>query len=217
VVVIDGFPKTGPRDSDRRLPMILGLLVAVSTLVGIGILTEPEPAGLPGDGLPRILETWVETYNSEQIDNLLALYTDDAVINGTLLQLDHDYIRAVHSLNMSWDETLSLSDCREVDVGVIRCDYLRSNDMLQRAGVTGSGLIEFGFDISGSIRRSDLIVVNAELIEFEGALSAWIEAEHPEVDLATRFGQVLLDDDSGDILVLVDEFVEQSEVYPLSG
>lgn len=217
MVVIDGFPKTGPHDSDRRLPMILGLLVAVSTLVGIGILTEPEPADLPGNGLPRILETWVETYNSEQIDNLLALYSDDAVINGTLLQLDQDYIRAVHSLNMSWDETLSLSDCREVDVGVIRCDYLRSNDMLQRAGVTGSGLIEFGFDISGSIRRSDIIVVNPELIEFEGALSAWIEAEHPEVDLATRFGQVLLDDDPGDILVLVDEFVEQSEVYPLSG
>ncbi|MDP9494966.1 MAG: hypothetical protein M3P87_06970, partial [Actinomycetota bacterium] len=127
-----------------------------------------------------------------------------------------DYIRAVHSLNMSWDETLSLSDCREVVVGVLRCDYVRSNDMLQRAGVTGSGLIEFGFDITGSIRRSDLIVVNRELIEFEGALSAWIEAEHPEVELETRFGQVLLEADPGDILVLVDEFVEQSEVYPLS-
>lgn len=215
MVVIEGFQETGPHDSDRHFPVILGLLLAASTLVGIGILTEPEPADSSiGNRLPRILETWVETYNSEKIDDLLALYSDDAVINGTLLQLDQDYIRAVHSLNMSWDETLSLSDCREV-VGVLRCDYVRSNDMLQRAGVTGSGLIEFGFDITGSIRRSDLIVVNRELIEFEGALSAWIEAEHPEVELATRFGQVRLEADPGDILVLVDEFVEQSEVYPL--
>jgi hypothetical protein len=134
-----------------------------------------------------------------------------------LLQLDEDYIRAVHALNMSWDESLTLSRCGEVDVGVIRCDYLRSNAMLARAGVTGSGLIEFGLDLSGSIRRSDLVAVNPELTEFEGALSAWVGMEHPEVEVASRFGEMLIIEAPTDILALVDEFIERSEIYPLSG
>ena len=220
MVIVERPPEPVGHDIGRHIPLILGLLIAGSTVVAFGFLTEPGPIrNQPMTSLdtpPGILETWVATYNSGEIESLLALYSENAVINGTLLSLDHDYIRAVHSLNASWSERVSLSSCVHIDVDVVRCDYQRSNDMLQRAGVIVSGLIEFGFDEFGSIRRSDLTLVNPELPAFEGAFSAWLESDHPEVASSTRFGQVLVEGEAEEILALVDEFVDQSEVYPLS-
>jgi hypothetical protein len=120
-------------------------------------------------------------------------------------------------MNISLNETLELSGCVAIDFDVFHCDYQRSSDLLVRAGITASGLIEFGFDESGSILRSDPTVVNPEITVFESALSNWIGAEHPEIDLATRFGQMLIGEASADLLAVVDEFVEQSDVYPLTG
>jgi hypothetical protein len=221
MVVTESPPETVPRHSGHRLPVVVGLFIAGSTFVGIGFLADPGPMPeqqMTGSSQPlQMISAWVESYNSGDIDTWLALYAEDAVVNGTLLKLDPEYIRGVQLMNISWNETLSLSSCIAVDLDVFHCDYQRTSDMLVRAGITASGLIEFGFDESGSILRSDPTVVNPEVTVFESALSNWIEAEHPEIDLATRFGQMLIEEASADLLAVVDEFVEQSDVYPLTG
>ena len=221
MVVTESATETATPQSGRRLPVLVGLLIAGSTYMGIGILAHPGPTAKPqatrSSQSLEVISAWVETYNSGDVDNWLALYADDAVVNGTLLKLDPEYIRGVQLMNIAWHEAFRLSDCTAADLDVFHCDYQRTNDMLARAGMSAEGIIEFGFDDSGSIRRSDLTVVNPEVTTFERALSTWIEAEHPEVDLATRFGQILLAEVSGDLLALVDEFVEQSDAYPLAG
>jgi hypothetical protein len=221
MVITESPPETVPTRSGRRLRLILGLLIAGSTFVGIGLLADPGPTReqqmTRSSQSQQTISAWVETYNSGDIESWLALYADDAVVNGTLLKLDPGYIRGVQLMNIEWNEKLSLWDCAPADLDVFRCRYRRSNDMLTRAGITASGVIEFGFEDSGSIRRSDLTAVNPEVTTFETALAAWIETEHPEFDLATRFGKMLLVDASADLMPLVDEFVGQSDVYPLAG
>jgi hypothetical protein len=221
MVVTETAPETVPRHSGHPLPVIVGLIIAGSTFVGIGFLADPGPMReqqMTGSSQPlQVISAWVESYNSGDVDAWLALYAEDAVVNGTLLKLDPEYIRGVQLMNISWHETLSLSECTAVDLDVFHCHYLRSNDMLARGGITASGLIEFGFDESGSMLRSDPTVINPEVTVFESALSSWIEAEHPEIALATRFGQMLIGDASADLLAVVEEFVEQSDVYPLTG
>jgi hypothetical protein len=221
MVITESPRETDPSQSGRRLPLILGLLIAGSTFVGIGLLADPGPTReqqtTRSSQSQQTISTWVETYNSGDIEAWMALYADDAVVNGTLLKLDPGYIRGVQMMNIGWNERLSLSDCAPADLDMVRCNYRRSNNMLARAGITASGVIEFGFEESGSIRRSDLTTVNPEVTTFERALAGWIETEHPEVDLATRFGQMLIGGVSADLIPLVDEFVEQSDVYPLAG
>lgn len=221
MVLTESQLETALRRPGREPRIGIAVVLAVLIFVGIGFLTDPnagedEPLG-SADGPLQVIERWVETYNSGQIDSLLALYTNDAVINGTLLSLDQDYIRGVHSLNMSWNEKLSLSDCAEVEIAAFRCSYERANEMLARAGVTASGLIEFGFGQSESIRRSDMTVVNPESTAFVDGFSTWVEDFHPEIEITTRFGELLIDEAPSQILALVDEFVEQSDVYPLPG
>jgi hypothetical protein len=221
MVITESPPEAVASQSGRRLPLILGLLIAGSTFVGIGLLADPGPTQeqqmTRSSQTRHAISAWVETYNSGNVESWLALYADDAVVNGTLLKLDAGYIRGVQLMNIEWNERLNLSDCAPADLDMVRCNYRRSNDMLARAGITASGVIEFGFAESGSIRRSDLTVVNPEVTTFETALAAWIETAHPEIDLATRFGQILLVDAPADLIPLVDEFVDQSDVYPLAG
>ena len=221
MVITESPPETVPNRSGRRLPLILGLLIAGSTFVGIGLLADPGPTReqqmTRSSQSQQTISTWVETYNSGDIETWIALYADDAVVNGTLLKLDPGYIRGVQLMNIEWNERLDLSNCSPADLDVVRCNYRRSNDMLARARITASGVIEFGFEESGSIRRSDLTIVNPEVTAFERALATWIETEHPEIDLETRFGQMLLVDTPDGLIPLVDEFVEESDVYPLTG
>ena len=221
MVVTETTPETRTRQSGRRLGVFLGLLVAASTFVGIGALSEPGLTRQPHlGGTSRslgMISDWVENHNSGQLDAWIGLYAEDAVVNGTLLKLDPGYIREVQMMNISLNEAMTVSGCAAVGLDVFRCDYRRTNDLLARAGLQATGLIEFGFEESGLMRRSDLTDVNPEVTAFERALSEWLEAEHPEIDLATRFGQISIADVSDHVLGLVEEFVDRSDMYPLIG
>ena len=216
MVVVENHQERTVSPPSREPRVRIAAVLAVGIFMVIGMLTDSSPdrnEPWESDQGRRLIETWVDTYNAGHIDGLLALYTDHAVINGTLLSLDQDYIRDIHSMNMSWNERLSVNGCEEVDIAAFRCRYTRTNDMLARAGLSASGIIEFGMDPSGLIRRSDLTAVDPEATAFVGAFSNWVESTHPEVALTTRFGEVLIEDEPWQVLTLVDEFVEQ--VWPL--
>jgi hypothetical protein len=208
------------RATTRR--WVLGLVggVAVLMLVLVGLMTarrqgstfwigEVEPA------VEATVEEWQSTYNNGDVDAHLSLFTEGAVVNGTLLRFSPEF-RDGLAWDFGWNPVIDLIDCQEIRPATVSCHYSETTDFWDPVGVEGSGSVEIGLDVEDDYRiawvdfREDPLSLTA-LQDFEDAFLAWAETRHPEVELTglspSRDREVWIG--------LRDDFLVESPDYPL--
>jgi hypothetical protein len=97
-------------------------------------------------------------------------------------------------------------------------EYVERNDFTDPAGVFGEYTMRYRVD-SGSVVDREIVAEPEVVAEYVAAFGAWLEATHPDVFaanyIADRFLPFATVEDAAAGIALVDEFLAESDDYPL--
>lgn len=164
------------------------------------------------------VENMLAAWNDADLDLVQSLLTDAPTVFGSRMSTDADWdaTRAFMAADQRWE---LLGPCEDIVGPSIQCPILRTDEFTRPAGVspeamqatfrvTDDGLISF-FEVSGG----------DEISKFLQAFDAWLLDSYPEVHATFGERPFFRMPDAQDMptaLQYVEEFVAQSDVYPLS-
>lgn len=200
---------------------------AAATVVVVGIVaallsvtTDPEPAAPTQAGQIAYVEAAYEALNAGDIDQWLAHFADDADTFGVSTEAIRNLYEVLAAANY---RAQIVEACRHVD-GAVACTITESNDFFAAGGLSTTRIETFSINDDGRIAA-----VSAELVEttppgphmFTQAFYDWLRDAHPEVHaeirpmITTHLPQE--PEHMRAALEYLDEFIAQSERYPVGG
>lgn len=222
------------RQSRRLWPAWSVAIVAFVAVIGLGVAAvllrrSPGPELAQDSSLAsRIaaVETMIEAHNSGDF----AVWRAHFVANGPNIlrgpvqdESELDWQRSLMAANEVW--TLD-GECRPDPTHDewITCPMTFTNDFWGPAGVILTGEVRFVVGRDGLLREMSMVTSKAtgEPLEFITMFDQWLAEAHPDVHAS--FGQGVdgegtmpNPDDMPRALQYVDEFIAQSDVYPIEG
>jgi hypothetical protein len=217
----------------RRLPLrwlipltlAVLLLPACSDSASGGAASTTSTTLSPAAAIATV-EALTEAINAYDPDAFLALFADDASY-GYEFELPGSSAWEEEFVKMEAEGLQhTLGDCEATD-GRVTCLITWENTNLSgKAGVIRVSEWDYRFDDQGLIRSSYIENVSGkdDHLAFEAALGTWMATTHPEsyetfYDTANRTMKANWGTSEGiaELSPLIDEFVAQSDEYPLSG
>lgn len=217
----------------RRRPRIASALAIAAALVvvgfGVGMLTSNRTGDQAAAGLERrvaLVAAQAAAYGDGHFDGWVSYYTPDASLgnSGSAGGPDIKILFPVSAVaNEQWIIT---GLCQEgASPEQMSCPMRQRNDFYGPAGLAVEALYTFTFDEDDKIIAYELdqggAIADAPFNTFDTRFVQWLEEAHPEVSLDTVMqanlsGGVLMTAESmATALLYVDEFIAQSDDYPI--
>jgi hypothetical protein len=201
--------------------VVVGAVAAIALLVGDG----GSEAEVAGTSELATVEAVTAAYNAYDADTYATYWVEGTegpagiVVGSPEWQqfLAEEEARGVQ---------ITLSGCEATD-GTVRClETYEETRLSGKAGIVITWEVEYTFDEEGRITSfgSGINTQGTEAISpFEDALGRWMATEHPEVfetyyvpDFYTRkYENWYTPEGAAQLSQLIDEFIAQSEAYPL--
>jgi hypothetical protein len=193
------------------------------------ITTTTAAAGvIPFEESMATIEAMIDAYNSGDIESLVAYLSDNPIVLGSSAREDRDWdgLRSFMAANDTWEIT---GPCETRGRALVGCPVRMENDFMSPAGIRFDvPVLLIGFDADGAVRTIELNSFGAtgSPDDYIEAFDAWLEETNPEIhsSFGPRIGEISGDwgslPSSADMPValdLVDEFIADSDVYPLDG
>ena len=214
--VIEQSKSSSPRwRRGKRGPALAFGAAVVIVLVGLAVwLAGGDDSDTASPSTPiEVVEEHVGLRLSGQTTAALATFSPEQAEN------ERDFYEALGAWNLRGTQ---VTPCEEVPPRGVRCVVTESNDFLAVAGLSPwTATLTFGVDEDLKITSlAPSVDTFADIAAFSAAFRAWMDTTHPEE--SARMEGNLPDgsidaDDARIALQYVDEFVAQSERYPLSG
>lgn len=145
----------------RRMTAVAAILAGVAVLTFLSFLRPAAPANAQGPDLLDVYEQFVDHLNEGNLDEALALMTDDAFFPPNLV--GKDAIRAEFEKRKANNTQVTVTRAEVVN-GTIVGDWTLTSDCIREIGlgsISGSTTIEF----VGDKISADRAVLNPELSE----------------------------------------------------
>jgi hypothetical protein len=228
----------GPRNTNTRGPWIFAAAAGFVAVLAVGALiwtilgdnaagdpAAPTTEAAPADDEAAIgivlasiaarnsgdWDAWLETLGGEELAGIEPWrnqYEANAVANYEAIVNDDDG-----------------AGCQIVGTGLseetlVRCDVIVEDDFLGAGGVVQDGQSIF-YVLDGKVVQWDDGLRSNDPGDFETAFLSWLSRAHPDVANGMTAGigswYSRTSDDMATVLDYVDEFVAQSDIYPIGG
>ena len=217
----------------RRRPRIGSALAIAAALVvvgfGVGMLTSDRTGNQAAAGLEQrvaLVAAQAAAYSDGDFDGWVSYYTPDASLGNGLTAGGPD-IKILFSVSAAANEQWVITGlCQQgASPEQSSCPMRQRNDFHGPAGLDVEALYTFTFDEDDKIVAYELdqgrAIANAPFNTFDIRFVQWLAEAHPEVALdsvmqANLSGGVLMTAESmATALLYVDEFIAQSDDYPI--
>lgn len=188
--------------------------------------TPGSPEALFSERMATI-ESMVAARNAGDFEAYRSYFSEEPTLFHSLAGSDQEWDgeRSLMTAGEVWEFTGS---CEIRGRSVIGCPVLATNDFMAPAGIRiGMPALLIGFDDEGAIRSigANAWDVAGSPQAYIAAFDAWLEQAHPDVhasfgprvgEVESSWGEMPNPADMPTALEYVDEFLEHSDVYPLS-
>lgn len=183
-------------------------------------------AAVAADPAVAMVEACAEAWNTHDLEVVATCFAEGAVDTGLVVGSPEWEQRHALAEVQGWQQSIT-SDCEAIDA-MVTCLATSEETLLGgKAGVTYTYELSYHFDDEGLITNVELECREGcgDGKAFEVALGRWMAIAHPEsyetlfvAESETQNEQSWSTPEGvAELSTLIDEFVAQSDVYPLSG
>jgi hypothetical protein len=201
--------------------------VLIAVLIGAGLLASVRSSDNASAGLERraaLIGEQARVYSEGDFDRWVSYYTGDATLwNG--FSPEGPDLEVLFPVSVAANERWMITGlCQARHGNEVTCPMRQSDDLHGPAGLALDAVFTFTFNEEDKITAvrldTGLPTHFAQWNTFDVRFVRWLEAAHPEVELVT----VVQANDSGVMMTAesvvaalqyVDEFVDQSDDYPV--
>lgn len=161
-------------------------------------------------------ERWNAAWHSDDFDAMAVFFAEDAIFNGRSFAKVRDAVGPLYVDPYGWDEFFE--DCVHHSAEHVTCEVKWTSNLHRPAGVEVAVHREVFFD-GGLIASFNDHDDYREVIDFHVAFHEWAVEAHPEIEpLVYGWNEVAAAEENIHAAIdIVDDFVAQSNAYPLNG
>jgi ketosteroid isomerase-like protein len=220
-------PPKPPRRTGPLIPALAGAAAMIVAIV-VAVAVFGGPSGGSDTATPvagaeevAVVVSAYETLNAGDIDAWVGHFTDDAVIFGE----SSSVARSLYGVQAAANYRAELVEaCRGIAPGQVECTITESDDFHSAGGITLTRSEVFVINEDGQISEATAQVISFTqpgYFVFNQAFFDWLRTAHPEIhaeigpDLTTHLPAT--PEHMRTALDYLDEFLAQSDTYPLGG
>jgi hypothetical protein len=217
----------------RRRPRIASALAIAAALVvvgfGVGMLTSNRTGDQAAAGLERrvaLVAAQAAAYSDGDFDGWVSYYTPDASLGNSGLTAGGPDIKILFPVSAAANEQWVITGlCQQgASPEQTSCPMRQRDDFYGPAGLAVEAVYTFTFDEDDKIIAYELdqgrAIAFAPWNTFDVRFAQWLQEVHPEVDVKILFdpnlsGVIVTAEYITTALLYVDEFIAQSDDYPI--
>lgn len=192
-------------------------VLTVEEIIELGRIDALAAVEYPKFGVAAV-EEMATAFNAADLDAFLARFQSGTGILGVRWSDAPE----VYAALMAAGQRYELSDCEAAGLSgqalTIECGITVENS-LGSSGIEPSGTIAANVAVDGSIRGISNTIEWDRAVDFRATFKAWLSESHPDVhDTATWLLDLIPSADDHEVVApYYDEFIAQSDVYPVGG
>ena len=181
--------------SDRRRFATGLALAGVMVVVAVAAFALANRSPAPVAGPVGIAEAYMVAMNEHDVDTVLSLLADDAVVESDWDQTNLGDLPARIEFERILGSTYDSDTCIEVEPGAVHCPYSGTNHLSRALGVAPSAPVNrIEFTIEDRMIEHVVIIedegITAGVAEVIAPFENWVRENHP-ADYAATFGPPL--------------------------